>query len=89
MPSFLARIAAIGSGRQADLDVHAGGKVIESLERVDRLRRRLVDVDQALVGADLEVLARVGNGTGPETVAPVRVAVSTISLAAVSMAEWS
>src|SRR5918998_2527576 len=31
----------------------------------------------------------VGNGTGPETVAPVRVAVSTISLAAVSMAGWS
>src|SRR3954453_3454524 len=31
----------------------------------------------------------VGSGTGPDTVAPVRVAVSTISLAAVSMAEWS
>src|SRR5215210_3250537 len=31
----------------------------------------------------------VGRGTGPDTVAPVRVAVSTISLAAVSMAEWS
>src|SRR3954451_2897544 len=31
----------------------------------------------------------VGRGTGPETVAPVRVAVSTISLAAVSIAEWS
>src|ERR1700742_136454 len=31
----------------------------------------------------------VGNGTGPETVAPVRVAVSTISLAAVSMADES
>src|SRR5882762_9511357 len=31
----------------------------------------------------------VGSGTGPETVAPVRVAVSTISLAAVSIAEWS
>src|SRR3954447_10208205 len=29
----------------------------------------------------------VGSGTGPETVAPVRVAVSTISLAAVSMAD--
>ena len=28
-------------------------------------------------------------GTGPETVAPVRVAVSTISLAAVSIAVWS
>src|SRR6202043_2739744 len=31
----------------------------------------------------------VGSGTGPETVAPVRVAVSTISLAAVSIAVWS
>src|SRR3954451_6592669 len=31
----------------------------------------------------------VGSGTGPETDAPVRVAVSTISLAAVSIAEWS
>src|SRR5438270_5570374 len=31
----------------------------------------------------------VGSGTGPETVAPVRVAVSTISRAAVSIAEWS
>ena len=31
----------------------------------------------------------VGSGTGPATVAPVRVAVSTISLAAVSMAEVS
>ena len=60
MPSFLARIAAIRRSRgEADLDVHAGGKVVESLERVDRLRRRLMDVDQSLVGADLEVLARV------------------------------
>src|SRR5207237_2967422 len=31
----------------------------------------------------------VGRGTGPETLAPVRVAVWTISLAAVSIAEWS
>src|SRR3954462_5960196 len=31
----------------------------------------------------------VGSGTGPETVAPVRSAVSTISLAARSMASWS
>ena len=33
--------------------------------------------------------SRSGSGTGPETVAPVRVAVSTISLAAVSMADES
>src|SRR3954464_5754296 len=59
MPSFLARIAGIGSTCEADLDVDARGQVVEALERVDRLRRRLVDVDQALVRADLEVLARV------------------------------
>src|SRR3954451_15927173 len=34
------------------------------------------------------MLRSVGSGTGPETVAPVRVAVSTISLAAVSRAWW-
>jgi len=50
--------------------------MVESLERVDGLRRRLVDIDQSLVGA-------------PDTVAPVRVAVSTISFAAVSIAVWS
>src|SRR3954454_25286941 len=44
---------------ESDLEVHAGGKVIEPLERVDRLRRGLVDVDQALVRPDLEVLLRV------------------------------
>src|ERR1700712_3592188 len=33
--------------------------MIQALEGVDRLRRRLVDVDQALVRANLEVLARV------------------------------
>src|ERR671931_2321912 len=59
MPSFLARIAAISSPGQPDLDVDAGGQVVEALQRVDRLRRRLMDVDEALVGADLEVLARV------------------------------
>src|SRR5919198_890450 len=59
MPSFLARIAGIVLAREADLDVDAGGQVVEALQRVDRLGRRLVDVDQALVRADLEVLARV------------------------------
>src|SRR4051794_29436658 len=58
MPSFLARIAAIGLS-EADLDVHTGGQVVETLERVDRLRRGLVDVDEPLVGPDLEVLLRV------------------------------
>src|SRR5205823_6539518 len=44
---------------QLNLNVHTGRQVVESLERVDRLRRRLEDVDQALVRPDLEVLARV------------------------------
>src|SRR5919202_1768887 len=43
---------------QLDLDVDAGWKV-EAHERVDRLRRRRMDVDQALVRSHLEVLARV------------------------------
>src|SRR5439155_23134062 len=43
---------------QFDLDVDAGRKV-ESHQRVDGLRGRAVDVDQALVRAHLEVLARV------------------------------
>src|ERR1700746_1390352 len=61
MPSFRARIAAISepSGREPDLDVHAGREMIEPLQRVDRLRGGLVDVDQTLVRADLEMLARV------------------------------
>src|SRR4051795_2837390 len=60
IPSFLARMAAMGlTEGEPDLDVHARGKMVEPLERVDRLRRGLVDVDEPLVGADLEVLARV------------------------------
>src|SRR3954451_15307498 len=61
MPSFLARMAGISrlAEGESDLDIHAGGKGAEPLERVDRLRRGLVDVDQALVRADLEVLLGV------------------------------
>src|SRR3954468_3829280 len=73
MPSFLARMAgiyvagAIGRGcmpsvsveGESDLDVHAGGQEVEPLQRVDRLGRGLVDVDQALVRPDLEVLLGV------------------------------
>src|SRR3954449_13418553 len=59
MPSFLARIAGIALRGEADLDVHAGREMVEALERVDRLRRGLMDVDEPLVRADLEVLARV------------------------------
>src|SRR5215208_6023719 len=59
IPSLRARIAAMtGLRREADLDVHAGRELVEPLERVARRRRRLVDVDEALVGADLEVLLR-------------------------------
>src|SRR6478735_10579596 len=60
IPSFLARIAGIVlAERQPDLDVDARGQMVEALERVDRLGRRLVDVDEPLVRADLEVLARI------------------------------
>src|ERR1700733_8657264 len=60
MPSFLARMAVIEAlGGESDLDIHAGREMVEALERVDRLGRRLVDVDQSFMGADLEVLARV------------------------------
>src|SRR5688500_9914848 len=58
MPIFLPTIAAIAAS-DLDLDVDAGGQRVQALQRVDRLRGRLVDVDQALVGADLEVLARI------------------------------
>src|SRR6185295_15069293 len=58
MPSFLPRSPAM-SLDELDLDVDARRQVVESLERVHRLRGGLQDVDQPLVGADLEVLARV------------------------------
>src|SRR5688500_11932496 len=41
-----------------DLDVHAG-RQLEALQRVHGLRRRLEDVEQALVDPHLEVLAAV------------------------------
>jgi len=39
---------------RADLDVDSGRQRVEALQRVDCLRRWLIDVDQPLVGADLE-----------------------------------
>ena len=45
-------------GQQLDLDVDAGGQ-IELHQRVDRLRRRLEDVEQPLVRPDLELLPRL------------------------------
>src|SRR4051812_19858746 len=44
---------------ESDLDVHTGREMVEALERIDRLRGGLMDVDQALVRPDLEVLLGV------------------------------
>src|SRR5579863_10160756 len=46
-------------GGETDLDVNAGRKMVQALQRVDRLRGRLVDIDETLVRPDLEVLARI------------------------------
>src|SRR3954468_20616188 len=43
---------------ELDFDVYAGGQ-IELHQRIDRLRRRLHDVEQPLVGPHLELLARL------------------------------
>src|SRR5262249_36188999 len=45
-------------GAELDLDVDAGGEV-ELHQRVHGLRSRVDDVEHALVGADLELLARL------------------------------
>src|SRR5277367_6466523 len=59
MPSLRARRPVrITRSSQLDFDVDAGGE-IELHERVDGLRRRVDDVEHALVGADLELLARL------------------------------
>src|SRR5215203_410190 len=58
MPTFLPRMPFTVASLELDFDVDAGREV-EPHERVDRLRSRRVDVDQPLVRADLEVLARV------------------------------
>src|SRR6056297_1330882 len=70
VPSWSTRRAAGGSGRvlrervlgavgsELDLDVDTRGER-EAHQLVDGLLRRLVDVDEALVGAHLEVLAGV------------------------------
>src|SRR5882762_3440603 len=43
---------------ELDLDVNAGRKV-EAHQRIDRLRRRIDDIEDAFMGADLELLARL------------------------------
>src|SRR5207248_10347587 len=63
MPSFSPRmpfccLAIAMRSLQLDLDVDTGGQV-EPHQRVDRLRRGVEDVDEPLVRAHLEVLARV------------------------------
>src|SRR3546814_11585905 len=58
---------------QFDLYVHTRSE-IELHQRIDRLRRRLHNVEHALVGADLELLARllvdvhIGSASGRERV---------------------
>src|SRR6478736_1729289 len=48
-------IFPISSGSELDLDVDTGGK-IELHQRIHRLRRRIDDIEQALVRAHLELL---------------------------------
>src|SRR5215207_8750472 len=66
MPSFsprtprTARFSSFDMVFESLLDVHVdAGRQIDAHERVDRLRRRVEDVDQPLVRAHLEVLAAV------------------------------
>ncbi len=87
-----------------DLDVDAGRQV-QLLQLLDRLVVVFADVDQPLVDPHFEVLARllvdvrgtedaerwmrVGRGMGPETLAPVRFAFTTMSLTDWSSRRWS
>src|SRR5215213_4433874 len=64
MPIFLPSSPAMTSD-ELDLNVYARRQVVEPLERVDRLRRGLKDVDQPLVRTNFEVLARVLVLEGP------------------------
>ena len=76
-----------------DFDFHAGGD-LEVHQGLDRLLGGSDDVDEALVGAALELLTAVlvlvdgaqdGDDLGPETLASVRLAASTMVSAALSM----
>src|SRR5215467_6605186 len=59
MPTFWAiNPVRMAAPSELDLDIDAGGEV-ELHQRVHRLRRRIDDVEHALVGADLELLARL------------------------------
>ena len=84
---------------QLDVDLDTG-RQLQIHQSLDRLLGRVHDVDQALVGAALELLTAVlvlvdsaqdrddllvGGQRGPETFASVRFAVSTIFSAALSI----
>src|SRR2546430_2904346 len=56
--SFVSSLIFSWASLELDLDIDAGRKV-ELHQRVDRLLRGVVDVDEPLVGPDLELLARV------------------------------
>src|SRR5579883_262181 len=57
MPSFLAsNPVRMVAASDLDLDIHTGGEV-ELHQRVHRLRRRLHDIEQAAMCADLKLLA--------------------------------
>ena len=78
---------------QLDLDFHACGQ-LQRHQGFDRLGGGVLDVDQTLVSPTLKLLTAIlvlvdsaqdgddlflgGQGDGPETLAPVRFAVSTI-----------
>src|SRR6187549_2834063 len=56
MPRFVPRSESMASGLDADVDTRGQGQLADG---VDGLGRRLEDVDQPLVRADLELLARL------------------------------
>ena len=91
------RLALLFEGLDFDVDTR---RQIEAHQRIHRLLGRLQNVNQPLVGANFErfrdflstcgdrktqyLFFTVGNGIGPATCAPVRLAVSTISPVEVS-----
>src|SRR5690349_2949669 len=58
VPSLRPRIPSMLMALELDLDVHAA-RQLQPHERVHRLGSRLHDVDEPLVGADFELLARI------------------------------
>src|SRR6185436_1819803 len=57
-PEFLPSSLCVLSSKGLNLDIDAGGQV-EFHQCVHRLRRRLQDVEKALVSADFELFARL------------------------------